>query len=88
MQREYILREQLKAIQQELGERDGRQSEIEEYKTRITQAAMPEEVSEKALKELVHASGGALHAGIPRHPQAPFTYRDLQDTETGGAGHD
>lgn len=52
MQREYILREQLKAIQQELGERDGRQSEMEEYKSRIEAAKMPADVEEKALKEL------------------------------------
>ena len=52
MQREYILREQLKAIQQELGDRDGRTGEMEDYKTRITESAMPEMVEEKALKEL------------------------------------
>jgi len=51
-QREYILREQMKAIQQELGDRDGRLSEIEEYKNKITDARMPEGVEEKALKEL------------------------------------
>lgn len=52
MQREYILREQLKAIQQELGERDVRTNEIEEYKARIKEAQMPEEVEERAMKEL------------------------------------
>jgi len=52
VQREYILREQLKAIQQELGDRDGRQSEMEDYKGRITESAMPAEVEERALKEL------------------------------------
>lgn len=51
-QREYILREQLKAIQQELGERDGRAGETEEYREKISQAAMPQEVEERALKEL------------------------------------
>lgn len=52
MQREYILREQLKAIQQELGERDGRQSEMDDYKSRIAQAQMPADVEDKAFKEL------------------------------------
>ncbi len=52
MQREYILREQLKVIQQELGDRDGRSSEMEDYRTRITEAAMPQDVEERALKEL------------------------------------
>ncbi len=51
-QREFILREQMKAIQQELGERDERYGEIEEYRTRIEQAGMPEEVQERANKEL------------------------------------
>jgi ATP-dependent Lon protease len=51
-QREFILREQLKAIQQELGERDERTGEIEEYRAKIEQAQMPDEVQERALKEL------------------------------------
>ncbi|GAB4278461.1 MAG: endopeptidase La [Coriobacteriia bacterium] len=51
-QREYFLREQLKAIQQELGQMDEVQAEIEEYKEKIEQSGMPEEVAEKALKEL------------------------------------
>ncbi|MDO8681882.1 MAG: endopeptidase La [Armatimonadota bacterium] len=51
-QREFILREQLKAIQQELGEQDERTGEIDEYKDKIAQAVMPQEVSERALKEV------------------------------------
>jgi ATP-dependent Lon protease len=51
-QREYFLREQLKAIQQELGQFDEVQAEIDEYKERIRKAGMPEMVEEKALKEL------------------------------------
>lgn len=51
-QREFILREQLKAIQQELGERDERHAEIEDYRAKIEEATMPEEVAERALKEL------------------------------------
>ncbi|MDH4139115.1 MAG: endopeptidase La [Coriobacteriia bacterium] len=51
-QREYFLREQLKAIQQELGQYDEIQAEMDEYKEKIKEAAMPEEVEEKALKEL------------------------------------
>ncbi|HUV06013.1 MAG TPA: endopeptidase La [Armatimonadota bacterium] len=51
-QREFILREQLKAIQQELGERDERHGEIEDYKAKIEEARMPEEVAERAVKEL------------------------------------
>lgn len=51
-QREYFLREQLKAIQQELGQYDEVTAEIEEYKEKIAAAHMPEGVEEKALKEL------------------------------------
>jgi ATP-dependent Lon protease len=51
-QKEFILREQMKAIQQELGDRDERTSEIEEYKAKIAEANMPQEVTERALKEV------------------------------------
>jgi ATP-dependent Lon protease len=51
-QREYFLREQLKAIQQELGHLDEIQAEVDEYREKIAEAKMPEQVEEKALKEL------------------------------------
>jgi ATP-dependent Lon protease len=51
-QREYFLREQLKAIQQELGTFDETQAEIDEYTGKIREASMPEGVETKALKEL------------------------------------
>lgn len=51
-QREYFLREQMKAIQKELGTMDEQQAEVEELRTKIAEAQMPEEVEEKALKEL------------------------------------
>ncbi len=51
-QREYFLREQLKAIQQELGTYDETQAEIDEYSEKIRKSGMPEDVEEKALKEL------------------------------------
>src|SRR3989449_2469925 len=50
-QREYFLKEQMKAIQQELGESDERQSEVAEYKKKIEAANLPEHVKEKALEE-------------------------------------
>ena len=52
MQRDYILREQLKAIQKELGESDERTQEVEEFKKKIKEAKMPQEAREAALKEL------------------------------------
>src|SRR5579871_2405397 len=51
-QREFILREQMKAIQHELGERDERGSEIEEYREKIKASGMPEAVEERAAKEV------------------------------------
>ncbi len=51
-QKEYYLREQIKAIQKELGEKDERMAEIDDYREKIRQAKFPDEVEEKALKEL------------------------------------
>ncbi|MCR4397756.1 MAG: endopeptidase La [Firmicutes bacterium] len=51
-QREYYLREQMKAIQRELGERDDKSSEGDEYRQKISQLGLPKEVEEKALKEV------------------------------------
>jgi ATP-dependent Lon protease len=50
--REYFLREQLKAIQGELGEIDDKTKEIEEFRAKIEKAAMPEEVEKEAVKQL------------------------------------
>ncbi len=51
-QREYILREQLKAIQRELGEDDPQQAEIHELREKVEASGMPEEVRNRALKEV------------------------------------
>lgn len=51
-QREYYLREQMKAIQKELGERDERAAEVEEYRAKIADAKLPKEANEKVLHEL------------------------------------
>ena len=51
-QREYFLREQLKAIQGELGELDERLTEMEELRSKIKAAKMPKEVEEEAEKQL------------------------------------
>ena len=51
-QREYYLREQLKAIQKELGEGDERTQEIDELREKIEAAGMPEEAEKEALREL------------------------------------
>lgn len=51
-QREYFLREQLKAIQKELGEIDERTEEIKEFRKKIEEAKMPEKVMKEAEKQL------------------------------------
>ena len=51
-QREYILREQLKAIQRELGEDDPQQAEVNELRDKVEQAGMPEEIKARAIKEV------------------------------------
>ncbi|MDR7544308.1 MAG: endopeptidase La [Armatimonadota bacterium] len=51
-QREYFLKEQIKAIQQELGESDERQAEVTEYRKKIEAANLPEHVKTKAMEEL------------------------------------
>ena len=52
MQREYFLREQLKAIQRELGEGDEQVVEAEEFRRKIEESAMPEEAEREARREL------------------------------------
>jgi ATP-dependent Lon protease len=51
-QREFFLRQQLKAIQEELGESDEQQAEIAELRARIEEAGLPEEVNKAATREL------------------------------------
>ena len=52
MQREYLLREQLKAIQRELGEESDEQATINELERKIQEAKMPEEAHKEATREL------------------------------------
>ena len=51
-QREYVLRQQLKAIQDELGETDETQAEVNELREQIEKADLPEEVEKQARREL------------------------------------
>lgn len=51
-QKEYYLREQLKAIQKELGDKDGKSGEINDLREKIEKSDMPERILEVALKEL------------------------------------
>jgi len=56
MQREYFLREQMKAIRRELGEDDEQSAEIKAWRQKIEEAGMPEEAKEQALHELERLS--------------------------------
>ena len=51
-QREYYLREQMKAIQKELGEKEGRAGEAEELRQQLSELTVPEKVQEKIEKEI------------------------------------
>ncbi len=68
-QREYFLREQLKAIQKELGDIDERAEEIKEFRKKIEDAKMPEKVlkeAEKQLKRLEKMHPDSAEAGTVR----------------------
>jgi len=56
VQRDYFLREQMKAIQKELGERDEQAVEVEEFHKKIADAHMPEEAEKQATRELERLS--------------------------------
>ncbi|MCM3758078.1 endopeptidase La [Sporosarcina aquimarina] len=51
-QKEFYLREQMKAIQTELGDKDGKGLEVESLRERITKSGMPEDVMQTAVREL------------------------------------
>ena len=68
-QHQYFLREQLKAIQKELGETDGKGLEVEELRKKLYEAKMPLEVEKDVLKEL---------ARLERIPEAAPEYSLLR----------
>ena len=51
-QKEYYLREQMKAIQKELGDKDERMAEVEEYRRRLAALELPKETADKIAKEI------------------------------------
>ena len=68
-QREFLLREQLKAIQKELGESDDESPELDDLKRKLDQAGMPEDVAVQAnreLRRLKRMPEGAAEAGMVR----------------------
>ncbi|MFZ5353205.1 MAG: endopeptidase La [Bacillota bacterium] len=68
-QKEYYLREQLKAIQKELGEKEGHQEEIDVYREKLEKLELPQEVIDKVEKEmdrLTKLSPGSPEVGVIR----------------------
>lgn len=69
VQREYFLREQMKAIRSELGEDDPQAAEVDEFRRLIEEADMPEEAEKQALRELdrlTHLPTAAAEYGVIR----------------------
>ena len=69
-QRDYILRQQMKAIQKELGEDEtGEKAEAEQLRERLETADLPEEVRKEAERELqANGTTAASRAGLSRDP--------------------
>ena len=85
-QREYILREQLKAIQRELGESDDQQAELNELREQLTKANLPDVARKEAERELSRLE--RIPTASPEH-SVIRTYLDLLislpwQTSTGG----
>jgi ATP-dependent Lon protease len=73
-QREYLLRQQMRAIQQELGERNPDQAEVEMLREQLEKADVPEDVRKEANRELQRLE--RMPAGQPEH-QIIRTYLEL-----------
>jgi len=83
-QREFLLREQLKAIQKELGESDDASPELDELKRKLDQAHLPDEIANQAkreLRRLERMPEGAAESGMVRSylewlAELPWTIED------------
>ena len=92
-QREYFLRQQLKAIQDELGEGDEQQAEITELRTRLDEAKLPEEAERAARRELdrlaklppAAAEYGVIRTYLDWLMSVPWTETTEDDLDLGAA---
>ena len=75
-QREYVLRQQLKAIKEELGELDDGGGDLDEFGEKITKAKMPEEAEKVAKKQLDRLKGMQPSSrGVHGHAHVPRVAR-------------
>jgi hypothetical protein len=92
-QREYFLREQLKAIQKELGDLDERTEEITDFRHRIQEAKMPEQTLKEAEKQLkrmekMHqdsAEAGTIRTYLEWLVEVPWSRRSTDNLDIGQA---
>lgn len=73
MTKEAILREQMRSIEEELGESDGQHQEIHEFEVKIKKSGMPKDVRDKAMKEL-----SALAKMSQYNPEASYKRNYLE----------
>lgn len=93
VQKEYYLREQLKAIQEELGEDDEDKKEVSSYKSKINKAKLPKNVKEKALYELdrlkkngsLSAEGGVIRTYLDWIIELPWNTMTEDNLDIGRA---
>ncbi|NBC67849.1 endopeptidase La [Paenibacillus sacheonensis] len=92
-QKEYYLREQMKAIQKELGEKEGRAGEVEELRTQMAESGIPEKVREKVEKEIdrlekmpsTSAEGGVIRNYIDWLLSLPWNKQTEDDLDVNKA---
>ncbi|NMO95288.1 endopeptidase La [Paenibacillus lemnae] len=88
-QKEYYLREQMKAIQKELGDKEGRAGEVEELRTQLQDLELPEPVREKVEKEIDRlekmpassAEGGVIRNYVDWLLTLPWTVETEDDLD-------
>ncbi len=88
-QKEYYLREQMKAIQKELGEKEGRAGEVEELRAQLAEKNLPEKVLEKTQKEIDRlekmpassAEGGVIRNYVDWLLSLPWDHKTEDDLD-------